>query len=135
MSAQIEMFPELPPLGQTEEVQPTPPSHHTLDVASIRPRSSFGKTFYYVDLNRERANKGPNQLRGIIRFMIEKNITSPQTACNGADIGAAAVAEGYVVTAKLTGPVIFAYYVREMERNWGVEHAVTIHAKTGRVMA
>jgi hypothetical protein len=117
------------------EVVPTPPTEHTLDVASIRPRSSFGKTFYYVDLERDRAVKGPNQLLGMIKFMIENGITSPETARQGAEIGAQAVADGYVTTAKLTGEVIFAYYIRRMEKEFGIEHAKTVHAKTNKIMA
>ncbi len=119
-----------------DEVElPTPPSDHTVDVGSIRPRSSFGKTMYYIDLNRHRSNKGPGQLLGIIRWMIDNGVTSPETARQGSEIGTLAVAEEYVVTAKLTGPVIFAYYIRRMEREHGVEHSVTIHAKTGKIMA
>jgi hypothetical protein len=118
-----------------EELVATPPSAHTTDVASIRPRSSFGKTFYYVDLKRTRTDKGPNQLKGIIKWMIDNEVTSPETAMNGAEIGTRAVNDGYVVTAKLTGPVIFAYYIRRMEKEFGIEHHATVHAKTGKVMA
>jgi hypothetical protein len=118
-----------------EEIVATPPSAHTTDVASIRPRSSFGKTFYYVDLKRTRTDKGPNQLKGIIKWMIENEVTSPESAMNGAEIGTRAVNDGYVVTAKLTGPVIFAYYIRRMEKEFGIEHHATVHAKTGKVMA
>lgn len=116
-----------------EEV--TPPTQHTVDVGSIRPKSSFGKTFYYVDLKRVRATKGPQQLRDMVQYMIDQKMTSPETACQGAAIGAAAVASGAVKTNKLTGPVIFAYYVRRMEKEFGVEHHQTIHAKTNKVMA
>jgi hypothetical protein len=118
-----------------EEIVATPPSAHTTDVASIRPRSSFGKTFYFVDLKRTRTDKGPNQLKGIIKWMIDNEVTSPETAMNGAEIGTRAVNDGYVVTAKLTGPVIFAYYIRRMEKEFGIEHHATVHAKTGKVMA
>ena len=117
-----------------EEVPPTPPSDHTVDNGSIRPKSSFGRTFYYVDLSRVRSSKGPGQMMGLIRYMIEKGITSPDKAQQGAVIGTAAVAEGYVATQKLTGPVIFAYYIRRMEREQGVEHSQTVHAKTGKKM-
>lgn len=116
-----------------EEV--TPPTQHTVDVGSIRPKSSFGKTFYYVDLKRARASKGPQQLRDMIQFMIDSGMTSPETAAQGAAIGTLAVATGAVKTNKLTGPVIFAYYVRRMEKEFGVEHHQTVHAKSGKVMA
>ena len=119
----------------TEEL-PTPPSYHTVDVGEgIRSRSSFGKTFYYIDPSRTRSTKGPGQLLGIIKWMLDNDVTSEESAMNGADIGTRAVADGYVITAKLSGPVIFAYYVRRMEKEFGVEHAKTIHAKTGRIMA
>lgn len=117
-------------------VEPTPPTPHTVDVGvGIRSRSSFGKTFYYIDPKRVRATKGPNQLRGIIDWMLKHEVTSPENALQGSEIGTRAVADGYVVTEKLTGPVIFAYYIRRMEKDWGVEHAVTIHAKSGQPMA
>ena len=120
---------------ETEEL-PTPPTAHTVDVGTgIRGRSSFGKTFYFIDTTRARASKCPPQMKGIVKWMLDNGITSPETAMNGAEIGTAAVNDGYVQTAKLSGPVIFAYYIRRMEREQGVEHAVTIHAKTGRVMA
>jgi hypothetical protein len=118
-----------------EEVVATPPTAHTVDVGSIRPKSSFGKTFYYVDLSRVRATKGPQQLRDMVAWMIENKVTSPETAMQGAEIGTKAVADGTVKTNKLTGPVIFAYYVRRMEKEFGVEHHQTVHAKTGKVMA
>ena len=118
-----------------DEVEVTPPTQHTVEVGSIRPKSSFGKTFYYVDLTRVRATKGPQQLRDMVEWMIENGITSPETAMQGAAIGTAAVASGKVKTNKLTGPVIFAYYVRRMEKEFGVEHHQTVHAKTGKVMA
>jgi hypothetical protein len=116
-----------------EEV--TPPTQHTVDVGSIRPKSSFGKTFYYVDTKRVRATKGPQQLRDMVQFMIDQGMTSPETAAQGAAIGTLAVASGAVKTNKLTGPVIFAYYVRRMEKEFGVEHHQTVHAKTNKVMA
>lgn len=116
-----------------EEV--TPPTQHTVDVGSIRPKSSFGKTFYYVDLKRVRATKGPQQLRDMVQWMIDNGVTSPETAMQGAVIGYRAVADGTVKTNKLTGPVIFAYYVRRMEKEFGVEHHQTVHAKTNKVMA
>lgn len=115
-----------------EEV--TPPTQHTVDVGSIRPKSSFGKTFYYVDPKRVRATKGPNQLLGMIKWMIENKVTSPESARQGSEIGTKSIDDGFVVTAKLTGPVIFAYYVRRMEKEFGVEHHQTVHAKTGKVM-
>lgn len=123
-----------------EEIVVTPPTEHTVDNASIRPKSSFGRTFYYVDLARTRSDKGPNQLKGMIRWMIDHGITSPEKAMQGAEIGQAAVSpdpdtgEVYVKTEKLSGPVIFAYYVRRMEKEFGVEHAKTLHAKTGKRM-
>ena len=121
---------------QSEEVVATPSSSHTIEVGTnIRKKSSFGKTFYYVDTKRQRLDKGPNQMRGIIKWMLENNITSEKTALQGAEIGTRAVNDGYVVTKKLTGPVIFAYYIRRMEQEQGVEHAKTIHAKTGKKMA
>ena len=116
-----------------EEV--TPPTSHTVEVGSIRPKSSFGKTFYYVDLKRVRATKGPQQLRDMVQYMIDCGMTSPETAAQGAVIGTLAVASGAVKTNKLTGPVIFAYYVRRMEAEFGVEHHQTVHAKSGKVMA
>jgi hypothetical protein len=118
-----------------EEIVATPPSDHTLDVASIRPRSSFGKTFYFVDVNRTRSDKGPNQLKGIIKWMLDNGVTSDETAMQGAEIGRRAVEDGHVVTAKLTGEVIFAYYIRRMEKEFGIEHAKTVHAKTNKRMA
>jgi hypothetical protein len=118
-----------------EEVVATPPTQHTVDVGSIRPKSSFGKTFYYVDLTRTRATKGPQQLRDMVQWMIENKVTSPEKAMQGTEIGTKAVADGTVKTNKLTGPVIFAYYVRRMEQEFGVEHHQTVHAKTGKVMA
>ena len=123
------------PIVADEEVA-TPPSEHTTDVGDgIRRRSSFGKTMYYIDPSRQRLSKGPNQMLGLVKYMLDKGITTPQKAQQGSSIGEAAVREGYVVTAKLTGPVIFAYYIRRMEREQGVEHAATIHAKTGKKMA
>ena len=121
-------------IAQTVE-EATPPTQHTVEVGSIRPKSSFGKTFYYVDLKRVRASKAPQQLRDMIQYMIDQKITSPEAAMQGAAIGAAAVASGAVKTNKLTGPVIFAYYIRRMEKEHGVEHHQTIHAKTNKVMA
>ena len=119
-----------------EEIVATPPSAHTEEVGTeIRRRSSFGKTMYYIDKDRVRLPKGPNQMLGLVKFMLDKGITSPAKARQGSEIGTQAVAEGYVVTAKLTGPVIFAYYIRRMEREQGVEHARTVHAKTGKTMA
>jgi len=117
-----------------EEVQPTPPTNHTVEAGDIRAKSSFGRTFYYVDVNRERATKGPNQLKGIIAWMLANKVTSEAMALQGAEIGRRAVADGFVATEKLTGEVIFAYYVRRMEREFGVEHAKTLHAKTGKRM-
>ena len=119
-----------------DEVEPTPPSSHTVEVGEgIRKRSSFGKTMYFIDPARERAAKGPAQMLGIIKWMLDNEIDSPAKAMQGAEIGAKAVEDGYVITAKLTGPVIFAYYVRRMEKEQGVEHAATLHAKTGKKMA
>ena len=115
-------------------VEITPPTEHTVDAGTIRKKSSFGKTMYYIDTVRVRDTKGPGQLLGMIKFMIEAGITSPETAVQGSVIGQRAVAEGYVTTAKLTGEVIFAYYIRRMETNYGVEHSKTVHAKTGKVM-
>lgn len=118
----------------TEEEIITPPTPHTVEQGSIHKRSSFGKTFYYIDPERSRSSKGPNQLKGIIRWMLANNITSPETAMQGSEIGRRAVEDEFVVTAKLTGEVIFAYYVREMQKNHGMEHAATLHAKTGKRM-
>jgi len=118
----------------TEEIVVTPPTEHTVDNASIRPKSSFGRTYYFVDPARTRSDKGPNQLKGIIKWMIENGVTSSETALQGAEIGQRAVDDGFVTTAKLTGPVIFAYYIRRMEKEFGVEHAKTVHAKTGKRM-
>jgi hypothetical protein len=116
-------------------VEITPPTDHTVEVGSIRPKSSFGKTFYYVDTKRVRSTKGPAQLKGLVQWMIDNGVTSPETALQGAVIGTRAVLDGSVITNKLTGPVIFAYYVRRMEKEFGVEHHQTIHAKSGKVMA
>jgi hypothetical protein len=113
----------------------TPPTQHTVDVGSIRPKSSFGRTFYYVDVKRVRSAKGPAQLQGMIKWMIDKGVTSAETAMQGALIGSKAVKDGYVLTNKLTGPVIFAYYIRRMETEFGVEHHQTVHARTNKVMA
>ena len=118
----------------TGEIIPDPASDHTIDAGDIRKKSSFGKTMYYIDPTRTRDVKGPGQLLGMVKFMVEKGITSPETAEQGSIIGARAVAEGYVSTNKLTGAVIFAYYIRRMEAKFGVEHAKTLHAKTGKVM-
>ena len=115
-------------------IEITPPTEHTVDAGTIRKKSSFGRTMYYIDTVRVRDTKGPGQLLGMIKFMIEAGITSPETAVQGSVIGQRAVAEGYVTTAKLTGEVIFAYYIRRMETNYGVEHSKTVHAKTGKVM-
>ena len=121
-------------VNEVEEV--TPPTAHTIQVGEgIRSRSSFGKTYYFVDPARTRSTKGPSQLKGIIKWMIENEVTSEENALQGAEIGARAVSDGYVVTEKLTGQVIFAYYIRRMEKEFGVEHAKTVHAKTGRRMA
>jgi len=118
-----------------EEVA-TPSSTHTIEVgAGIRKRSSFGKTYYYVDTKRDRLSKGPNQMLGLIKWMIDNKITSEKNAMQGAEIGKKAVDDAYVITAKLTGPVIFAYYIRRMEQEQGIEHAKTVHAKTGKTMA
>jgi len=118
----------------TEEETITPPTQHTVAAGDIRAKSSLGRTFYYVDLSRERASKGPNQLKGIIAWMIANGVTSEANALQGAEIGRRAVADGNVATEKLTGEVIFAYYIRRMEREFGVEHAKTLHAKTGKRM-
>lgn len=122
------------PVVTDEEIIPTPPTQHTVEQGSIHKRSSFGKTFYYVDLTRTRASKGPNQLKGIIKWMIDNGVTDEAHAMQGSEIGTAAVDDGYVVTAKLTGPVIFAYYIRVMQKEHGVEHSKTVHAKTGKRM-
>ena len=114
----------------------TPPSSHTIKVGTdIRKKSSFGKTYYYVDPKRERLSTGPNQMIGIIKWMIDNKITSANKAIQGAEIGRRAVQDGYVKTAKLTGEVIFAYYIRRMEKEQGVEHSKTLHAKTNKRMA
>lgn len=121
---------------EEESVEITPPTKHTTQVGTgIRKKSSFGKTLYYIDPKRTRSPKGPNQMLGMVKYMLDKGITSPSKAKQGSEIGRNAVEEGYVVTAKLTGEVIFAYYIRRMEREQGVEHAATIHAKTGKKMA
>lgn len=125
---------EVTDVTATEEIIPDPATEHTVDAGSIRKKSSFGKTLYYIDTARVRDTKGPGQLLGMVKFMIEKGITSPDTAEQGSIIGERAVAEGYVSTNKLTGAVIFAYYIRRMESRFGVEHAKTVHAKTGKVM-
>lgn len=128
--------PQVAHVEQVEPQEPTPPTNHTVDVGTgIRSRSSFGKTFYYIDPTRTRATKGPNQLRGIIQWMLDNEVTSDERAMQGAEIGTKAVDDGYVVTEKLTGPVIFAYYIRRMEKEFGVEHAKTLHAKSGQRMA
>jgi len=135
MSAKSKIEPVIElPVDQVEETPPTPPTDHTVDAGDIRTKSSFGKTFYYVDLTRTRATKGPGQLKGIIKWMIENGVTSDETALQGSEIGTKAVADGFVSTEKLTGPVIFAYYVRRMEKEFGVEHSKTVHAKTGKRM-
>jgi hypothetical protein len=113
----------------------TPPTKHTVDVGSIRPKSSFGRTFYYVDTKRVRSTKGPAQLQGMIKWMIDNGVTSAETAMQGALIGSKAIEDGFVLTNKLTGPVIFAYYIRRMEAEFGVEHHQTVHARTNKVMA
>jgi len=133
MSKKIETT-DAPVTDLPVEEQVTPPTEHTVDAGSIRARSSFGRTFYYVDPARERSQKGPNQMKGIIKWMIDNGVTSDAAALQGAEIGQRAIDDGYVVTAKLTGPVIFAYYIRRMEREQGVEHAKTLHAKTGKRM-
>lgn len=120
--------------NKVEEIVATPSTQHTDEAGSIRKKSSFGRTFYFIDTKRTRLDKGPGQLKGLIKFMIDNKITSDETAMNGAEIGRRAVEEGYVTTAKLTGEVIFAYYIRRMEREFGVEHAKTVHAKTGKQM-
>lgn len=117
-----------------EEIVATPPTAHTVDQGLIHKKSSFGRTFYYVDLGRTRSDKGPNQLKGIIKWMIENGVTSPEKAKQGAEIGTKAVEDGFVKTEKLSGPVIFAYYIRRMQKEFGVEHAKTLHAKTGKQM-
>ena len=116
------------------EVIATPPTMHTVEQGILHKKSSFGKTFYYIDTTRVRLDKGPNQLRGIIKWMIDNKVTSANTAKQGAEIGRRAVEDGYVLTAKLTGEVIFAYYIRVMQKSYGVEHAKTLHAKTGKKM-
>ena len=122
--------------AETDEVVATPPTQHTTETGEgIRKRSSFGKTYYYVDLDRTRLPKGPNQMLGLIRWMIDNGVTSEAKAKQGAEIGRRAVEDGHVKTAKLTGEVIFAYYIRRMEREQGVEHAKTLHAKTNKRMA
>jgi hypothetical protein len=121
---------------KTNEVEEaTPASAHTVETGSIRKKSSFGRTMYYIDPERDRLAKGPNQMLGLVKYMLDKGITTPEKAMQGSVIGQNAVDEGYVITAKLTGPVIFAYYIRRMEREQGVEHAKTLHAKTGKRMA
>jgi len=119
----------------TDEIQATPASSHTTETGSIRKKSSFGRTMYYIDKKRTRSPKGPNQMLGIIKWMLDNEITSPNKAMQGSEIGTRALQDGYVISAKLTGPVIFAYYIRRMEREQGVEHAATLHAKTGKKMA
>lgn len=113
----------------------TPPSVHTTSTGDIRKRSSFGRTFYYIDTTRSRSSKGPGQMKGLVKWMLDNEITSPERAMQGSLIGESAVADGYVVTAKLTGAVIFAYYIRKMEQEQGVEHRATIHNRTGKHMA
>jgi hypothetical protein len=118
-----------------EQIEATPASSHTTETGSIRKKSSFGRTMYYIDTTRQRLPKGPNQMMGIVKWMLDNKITSANKAMQGSEIGTRAIEDGYVVTAKLTGPVIFAYYIRRMEREQGVEHAATLHAKTGKKMA
>ncbi len=124
-----------PATANLDELLPTPPSEHTVETGSIRKRSSFGRTLYYIDSTRERAVKGPGQLLGIVKFMLDNGITSPDTAMQGSAIGRAAVESGHVATNKLTGEVIFAYYARWLEREYGMEHSATIHAATNKQMA
>ena len=104
-----------------------------------RKRSSFGKTFYYVDQNArkslENLDKGPQQMRDMVKFMIDNGITSAAKAKQGAEIGTDAVASGAVKTSKLTGPVIFAYYARRMESDQGLRLAKCVHAKSGQDMS
>ena len=120
---------------ESEVIEPTKPTSHTKRTGQVRKKTSFGKTYYFVDPSRVRAEGGPAQLRGLVKYMVDNGITSDATAMQGSEIGAKAVEEGFVKTTKLTGPVIFAYYVRRMEAEYGVEHAKTEHAKTGKIMA
>jgi len=113
----------------------TPSTKHTEETGAIRKKSSFGKTYYYINTKRDRLSKGPNQMLGIVKWMIDNKITSEKVAMQGAEIGRRAIVDGHVKTAKLTGEVIFAYYIRRMEQEQGIEHAKTTHAKTGKVMA
>ena len=63
--------------------------------------------------------KGPSQMLGIIEWM-KKNKIDANNGMRGSEIGKRAVADGDVVTNKLSGEVIFAYYARRMEREYGL---------------
>jgi hypothetical protein len=102
---------------------------------SVRARSSFGKTNYYIDPTRARLAKGPQQMMDLVKWMIENDVTSPAKALQGSVIGTKAITDGFVKTNKLTGPVIFAYYARRMEKEQGMVLLNVVHAKTGKVMA
>lgn len=125
--------------AQVDESPVLPASAHTVDGGDLRKKSSFGRTFYYLDLKRIKdeglaLDKGPGQLRGLIKWMKDKGVTSPEKALQGSEIGRRAKEDGWVISEKLQGEVIFAYYVRRMERDYGVEHKETLHAKTGKKM-
>lgn len=102
---------------------------------SVRARSSFGRTNYYIDPTRARLAKGPKQMLDLVKWMIDNGVTTPSKAMQGSTIGTLAVESGAVVTNKLTGPVIFAYYARRMEKEQGMVLLNVVHAKTGKVMA
>jgi hypothetical protein len=120
-------------VDKVEDLGPVP--QRTAANDTVRARSSFGKTNYYIDPSRARLAKGPQQMMDLVKWMIDNEVTSPNKALQGSVIGSRAVAEGAVKTNKLTGPVIFAYYARRMEKEQGMVLLNVVHAKTGKVMA
>jgi hypothetical protein len=77
--------------------------------------------FYYVDVARYEAAKtegsvakAPMQVQLMLRFMVDRGISSRSQAQRGSSISTVAVSSGFVKTV-IEPHVLFAYYVRRME--------------------
>lgn len=77
--------------------------------------------FYYVDVEaydaaREHGSvaKAPMQVQLMLKFLVERGVTSRKQAERGSSVAVVAVSTGYVKTV-IEPHVLFAYYVRKME--------------------
>ena len=103
--------------------------------AQARKKTSFGRTFYWYDSMEDTSAKCPPQMQAIIKYMVDNSITSEKKAEQGSIIGNKAKAEGYFGESKLEGAVIFAYYIRRLERDHGFKLKGVYHARSNKKMA